>query len=272
MLNRAQAIMIAGLLAAVVAIGWLDRGSSHPPPQQPTISTQTSSATNTQQNQPAKTIRQRLARIWQRTWVDPVAFYTFILSIFTGLLVVVSAFQIFFLIRADETARIAANAAALSAKAAIAIELPIVRADVDKFGYGSGREGTSGQQVWIGEIWFKNAGKTKAFPIELQIGHTVGDSLPKIPIYPERKVLPIDKMLTDEKTLEISLLEFGFDAPTDIYEQLRTQSTKLWFYCNLVYLDFMQTRHEAGFCWQQYESFGMGRLRPDPTPAYNRKT
>jgi hypothetical protein len=75
-----------------------------------------------------------------------------------------------------------------------------------------------------------------------------------------------------EEEREISLTEFGFDVPSNIYDQLRANSVSLWFYCNLIYLDFMQTRHEAGFCWQRHESIGAGHLRPDPTPAYNRKT
>jgi hypothetical protein len=44
----------------------------------------------------------------------------------------------------------------------------------------------------------------------------------------------------------------------------------LWFYCSLD--DFMETRHEAAFCWQ-WQNIGRGMdWRPDETPAYNRKT
>jgi hypothetical protein len=49
--------------------------------------------------------------LWQKTKTDPVALYTFWLAILTGGLVFVSAIQIGFLFRADETARTAANAA-----------------------------------------------------------------------------------------------------------------------------------------------------------------
>jgi hypothetical protein len=58
---------------------------------------------------------------------DRIADYTWWLSAFTLALVVVSAVQIRFLIRADKTARIAAEAAVKSASAATAIEFPIVR-------------------------------------------------------------------------------------------------------------------------------------------------
>jgi hypothetical protein len=49
---------------------------------------------------------------------DPVAFFTFILAIFTGALVVISSIQIRFLIKADRTASISANAARDAAEAA----------------------------------------------------------------------------------------------------------------------------------------------------------
>jgi hypothetical protein len=49
---------------------------------------------------------------------DPVAFFTFVLAIFTGALVVVSGIQIGYLRRADETARRSADAALLAAQAA----------------------------------------------------------------------------------------------------------------------------------------------------------
>jgi hypothetical protein len=65
----------------------------------------------------------------QSLWVpvDSVGLYTLVLAVFTGLLTLVSAAQGYFLLRADKTARIAADAANLNAKAAIAIELPIIR-------------------------------------------------------------------------------------------------------------------------------------------------
>ena len=71
-----------------------------------------------------------LAIIWDRTWSDPVAFYTFVLSIFTGLLAIIALIQIGFLIRSNKTARITAEAAKQSADAAVAIELPVFKMGV----------------------------------------------------------------------------------------------------------------------------------------------
>ena len=61
---------------------------------------------------------------WQWTTHDAVAFYTFVLSLFTGALVLVSAVQIWFLIRADKTARISADAAKASADVIPQLERP----------------------------------------------------------------------------------------------------------------------------------------------------
>lgn len=59
----------------------------------------TTTASDGEKHQPTKTFRQRLAVIWDRTWEDPVAFYTFVLGIFTAFLVGVSAGQGYFLFR-----------------------------------------------------------------------------------------------------------------------------------------------------------------------------
>jgi hypothetical protein len=62
--------------------------------------------------------------LWERTHEDAVAFYTFILSCFTGLLVAVSGIQGYFLLRADKTARTAADAAKRTAQAAVDANRP----------------------------------------------------------------------------------------------------------------------------------------------------
>jgi hypothetical protein len=70
-------------------------------------------------------IRGEIAGV-QSLWVptDSVGLYTLVLAAFTGLLFIVSALQGYFLLRADKTARIAANAANLSARATIGVESP----------------------------------------------------------------------------------------------------------------------------------------------------
>jgi H+/gluconate symporter-like permease len=62
---------------------------------------------------------------WERTTSDPIAFFTFTLSIVTLVLGAISVRQFHYLKRSDETARVTANAALRQANAMIAIESPI---------------------------------------------------------------------------------------------------------------------------------------------------
>jgi len=46
----------------------------------------------------------------------------------------------------------------------------------------------------------------------------------------------------------------------------------LWFYCAILYDDFMGENHSHGFCWRwAYTDMGVD-WRADAAPAYNRKT
>jgi hypothetical protein len=169
--------------------------------------------------------------------------------------------------------KISADAAEMSAKAAIALELPIIRAHAQKLGYGSSQNGTEQRHcISIDELLLSNLGRTKAFPIEIQIGCTIGNRLPKTPVYCFSKPFPVNTLWEPGHRERVTLREFDFDATPDIYERLRTRRIHLWFYCNLVYLDFMQTRHELSFCWKRNESIGTGTFVEDASPAYNRKT
>jgi hypothetical protein len=174
-----------------------------------------------------------------------------------------------------EDAAKAANAADLSARAAIALELPIIRMNAGGLGYGINQDGKGSQQhvCSVDRIFLSNLGKTKAFPIEVQFGWTVGDRLPDDPVYPFVKTFPTNDILDPAKeAVEVSLRQFEYETIPDLYDRLRALDISLWFYCKLVYLDFMDTRREVGFCWKQFETIGMGILRPDAAPTYNRKT
>jgi hypothetical protein len=56
---------------------------------------------------------------WERTTADPVAAFTGVLAIFTFVLAVVSIVQIYFLTKADRTARISSDAAKIAADASM---------------------------------------------------------------------------------------------------------------------------------------------------------
>jgi hypothetical protein len=166
--------------------------------------------------------------------------------------------------------------AALSARAAVAIELPIVRVVPEKFGYGSSLDNDNPRAEWciIGSLVFFNVGRTQAFPIEVQCGWIVGDKLPDVPSYTFTKSFPINLIFESnpKATEALNINEFELTFAPGLYDGVRNSTVGMWFYCNVVYLDFMQNRHEAGFCWRRYETVGSGWFRQDATPAYNRKT
>lgn len=105
-----------------------------------------------------------------------IAIFTTVLGIFT--------------VSVARSTRIAARAADLSAKAAIAIELPIIRADAGTLGYGTSqdKQGLQRHTCYVGDLKFSNLGNSKAFPIEVQFGWTMDDKLPKstdLPLHQE---------------------------------------------------------------------------------------
>jgi len=89
-----------------------------------------------------------------------IAAFTTILGIFT--------------ISLARSTRIAANAADMSARAALALELPIINAEPVGFGFGVAQEGDKPRTEHFGIQCFEfaNQGRTKAFPIEVRWGWT----------------------------------------------------------------------------------------------------
>ena len=76
----------------------------------------------------------------------------------------------------------AADAAMLNAQAAVAIELPIIKASPDKLGGTVLKQGNQIEHVSVNFVTFSNVGRTKAFPVELRYGFAIG-MLPKEPEY-----------------------------------------------------------------------------------------
>ncbi|KJC60482.1 hypothetical protein UP10_12780 [Bradyrhizobium sp. LTSPM299] len=206
---------------------------------------------------------------------ERIADYTWWLAVLTGALVLTAVGQGFFIVRSDKTARIAANAADLSARAAIAIELPVIKAEPDQFGFGS-KQNADGPRIEyciVALISFANVGRTQAYPVEVQYGWTFGNALPGIPVYTFTKRFRINEIIHPSDTGFLNLdEEFAFDQGIDPIEAVRTATSGLWFYCRLVYLDFMQNRHESSFCWRRHQVVGKGFFLVDSTPIYNRKT
>ena len=99
---------------------------------------------------------------WQRTTCDPVAFYTLFLTVFSGLLAAVSFVQIRYLIRADKTARIAAEAARGSAETSSTTAERQLRAYVLADNIGFHASGIAIAQI-------RNFGQTPAYDVRITI-------------------------------------------------------------------------------------------------------
>jgi hypothetical protein len=177
---RLPEIIIGMLLASSF---WAIVFVFQPSPQNQNVkASQTETHQGTKEHEQAESIGQRFSKIWDRTWEDPVAFYTFILSLFTGLLAFVSGIQIYFLIRADQTARIPAEAARLTAEAAVNAKLPVISFDLPDLAkmdgplpegtlfVGEDLDGPPTEYVGITTISVRNTGQTPAFPIEMKLG------------------------------------------------------------------------------------------------------
>jgi|SRR5581483_1355943 len=215
-------------------------------------------------------------RFWNWTSHDPVAFYTFVLAIFTGVLGATAIVQIRYLRKADETARLAADAANLSAKAAIAIELPIIRVEPQMIGFGAARheDNSVTEYAFVSSLTFSNLGRTKAFPIDVWCGWTVGNALPKEPFYRVFQPFRTDLIFEPGPNLrqKVTLTDPSIEFAPGEKAKVESGDLSLWFYCRLNYLDFMQTRHEAGYCWLLTKIGTVQAFRPYAAPAYNRKT
>lgn len=173
-------------------------------------------------------------------------------------------------------AQTAANAAMLSARAAIDIELPIFRISPDSVISAELRDGDKiSVSYTVSRVILDNLGRTEAFPIEIKYGMTCGENLPSEPHYsgvddfsPSTIIEP-DPSVTPQKRLsDCSVVIQPGDS-----ERVSDGTRGLWFYCSLLYDDFMGARRETAFCWK-WTHVGDEKMvwRSDSTPAYNKKS
>jgi hypothetical protein len=175
--------------------------------------------------------------------------------------------------RAANAAAKSADAADRSARATVAIQLPIIRISPNKMSHGDSRVGTEQiEYCSVDSIILSNLGATKAFPKEILYGWTIGDALPAEPSYRyvdsflPNYILEADPSITPHKRLSgVMTLKAGQWSEI-------CKGNCLWFYCELLYDDFMGESRSHGFCWC-WANIGMGMgWRIEANPSYNRKT
>jgi hypothetical protein len=208
-----------------------------------------------------------------------IADYTDRLALFTVLLFCVAVlqaglfvWQLLYMRTGIKDASIAANAANLSARATVALQLPIITISPDSIMHGDTiAGGQPSEDCGVPSVIIGNRGATAAMPIETLYGYIVGEELPKTPSY---------------QYLERFLPGTIIDTPPKLTRQTLTLRCQLssgqwakicggnsfWFYCLLRYEDFMEEERSVGFCWR-WSNTGMGLAwKAEKIPAYNRKT
>ncbi|VTZ22462.1 hypothetical protein MPC1_1230001 [Methylocella tundrae] len=180
-----------------------------------------------------------MAIIWDRTFDDPVAFFTFVLSCFTLALVIVSAIQIRFLIRGDKTARITAEAADLSAQAAIGIELPRL--------FSSVKVNRVNDSLWSVVISVTNYGRTPAL-VTHQSADISHEPLPSTPQY--NAIIDVGPGTIIPKDGVRDLVARDNNSLSVFTDESIRPNTFFWVYGIILYRDFINKKHGAKFCYR----------------------
>jgi hypothetical protein len=203
------------------------------------------------------TILDLLFRFWQWITADPSAFFTFILA-------AVAIIQIAFLIRADKTARLAANAAKKAADATVALEIPHL--------FISRREMIEMPgQPFVLKYGIENAGKTPASLIDYSVELRGFRELPKQPkylnaqksnrvLYHREEMWPMTCFLSEndfqtiKDTINPDSVNFG-------------KGPKLYFFGYFKFTDVFERCRITGFC-NQIDPVN-GFVHPFGGTAYN---
>jgi hypothetical protein len=160
-------------------------------------------------------------------------------------------------------ATLAANAADLSAKAATAIEFPVVRTGwmgpeilaTDELVKPNAPYGGSVNDGWptkfsaIGDIKFTNFGRTPAFPEQISLAISVADKLPPTPVYTDQVRCDAKAVIEPKDAREIEI-HFGFELTDEQIAWISRSEKVLWFYGVLTFRDIMDRSHGICFCWQ----------------------
>lgn len=191
------------------------------------------------------------------------------IMLFTGGAMIVGIFQVGIFLwqlrliqKSVRTTELAANAADLNARAAVGIELPVLRViptdlvDTDNLigddnaPYGGAiNDGPPRKYSAIGNIQVRNLGRTPAFPEEIFVGWMVASTLPEKPIHLKRNRLNHAAVIEPNSEFLLNNY-FGIELNDAEIEAAKSDKAWLWFYGYITYTDFLNSRREARFCWR----------------------
>lgn len=232
----------------------------------------------------------------EKFWTDPTATFTGALAILTLALVVVGTVQSTLILRAEKLTRKAlkssrrqAKAARKAANAAIAIELPILRAlapddllDVanipPEFGpfAGTVNDGIPGRFSVVDAVKFNNGGRTHAYPVKVALGWSIAPELPPEPAYRRTIESAPGAAFPPEVSTTLTTVPVCIEASEGEIAAMAAGEASLWFYGKLDYLDFLDRPHSHRFCWKWDRPDGVGMYwftkARDAPATYTQKT
>ncbi|GAA0888304.1 hypothetical protein [Rhodanobacter soli] len=156
----------------------------------------------------------------------------------------------------------AAQAAELNARAAIGIELPVIRAvppdqllatseligEEEPYS-GWVDDGPPSKYSAVSAIEFSNDGRTPAFLTRLSVGWAICKELPASPMYWRSDRLSHAAVIVPGGTFRTGL-DYGIELSDDELTATRQDEAWLWFYGALEYSDFLGDKRQARFCWR----------------------
>jgi hypothetical protein len=258
MLSRRQTVVIALFACLVVGLAWQDRTSWEHSHQQ-----------EHQEGAPEKPGKKAVYVIQAEDANDRIARYTFWLAVLTGCLVGVAGFQGYFLLRADKTARISANAAIEAANAAkrnadalISSERAHLYVIVDRSNLYDSIEFVShvnlaskdGSGTWdddatittrpIVSFFFKNLGKTAA--VVTEIGYQLIQGVENQRIFDYEMALATLLRPVVDGSAETDTVDCGLKDSVFRVRDARAAmdgSRPLYFYGYIAYVDSFNRQH-----------------------------
>jgi hypothetical protein len=169
----------------------------------------------------------------------------------------------------------AANAADLSARAAIGVESPIIRFDApDLYKLagpfpetgplgGPDQTGVPSRYSGVGWVIMRNGGRTAAFPSRFDIGWNVSATLHENPSYDHVYLFQRGTIIREDHVKSDPYCRFEIRLTIELSdEQIATiakQTAHLWLYCRLHYTNFLEDRYEARACWAWTKPRGDGK-------------
>jgi hypothetical protein len=162
-------------------------------------------------------------------------------------------------LRSIEATEVAAEAAMLSARSAIALQLPIIRIKPHALGRGQSSDGQSISEYCSVEfLTFYNLGLTKAFPVEVRYGWAIGETLVGQRTFLTTETFPPNLIYEPDPTSEQRMfLQFNMPLKPGEWSLICETRLPLWFSCTFGYDDFMGKRHDVAFCWR-WQQVGKG--------------